>query len=672
MFLRTFAPALLAASFLGAAQAATPAAAPTAIPVQNFFARPSFTGVTLSPSGNYLAAKITSRNGRDALIVVDLADSKVTSVAHFTDVDVGDVQWITDDKLLFDSVDRQNAAGDRRFGPGLFTVNRDGTSFRQLADRTAGNRRVSQFESNKRLLPWHTFMLNQRGAQDSATVYVRDIHVDVNGTYQYEDLLKLDTTNGRATIVRRPADTNRWLLDEHGEPRLAASNDKGQRTYWLRDTATGDWRALATFAAYLQPREAFAPLGFGPDGKLYAIATPRGDFAAVHTVDLATGALSAEPLLKLDGYDFRGSLVQDADKVLGIRYLTDTWGTVWFDAAMRVVQAEIDAQLPGTVNLLTVPRKPGALNLLVRSFSDTQPNVYYVYNRETHKLARVGNAHENIEPPRMGHQQLVSYKARDGLTIPALLTLPPGTDKPAGQPMVVLVHGGPWTRGSNWGWDPEAQFLASRGYVVLQPEFRGSTGFGVRHFRAGLKEWGGKMQDDLADGARWAIAQGYADGGRVCIAGEAYGGYAALMGLVRDGDLYRCGVARAAVTNLDLLVDGGWGYRDVLPDEYRQYGLKQLVGDPDKDAALLQAASPLAQAARIRRPVLLAYGERDRQVPIVHGNRLRSALREHNPDVEWIEYDAEDHDWSLPANRADFWTKVERFLDRNIGAGAKP
>jgi dipeptidyl aminopeptidase/acylaminoacyl peptidase len=303
----------------------------------------------------------------------------------------------------------------------------------------------------------------------------------------------------------------------------------------------------------------------------------------------------------------------------------------------------------------------------VRSFADVQPSLYRLFNRDTGRLVRLGAERPDVQPERMALTDFVRVKARDGLEIPCLLTLPRTAagaprDEPR-WPLVVLVHGGPWVRGSAWRWDAEAQFLASRGYAVLQPEFRGSEGFGAAHLRAGFKQWGRAMQDDLADTARWVIAQGLADPARVAICGASYGGYAALMGLVNDGGLFRCAVARAAVTDLLLLHDGNWSD---ISEPFRRYGLPQLVGDRRADEAMLVAHSPLQQAARIRNPLLLGHGLLDRRVPIEHGRRLRDAVKAHNGQVEWVEYEKEGHGFSFAEHEIDWWQRVERFLARHL------
>ena len=285
---------------------------------------------------------------------------------------------------------------------------------------------------------------------------------------------------------------------------------------------------------------------------------------------------------------------------------------------------------------------------------------------ESGQLKKVGGSQIRIDPARMGRQQMVRYKARDGRVIPAWLTLPQGS---AGKnlPLVMLVHGGPFLRGGEWGWDADTQFLASRGYAVLAPEFRGSRGFGRDHFRAGMKQWGLAMQDDIADGAKWAIAEGIVDPARICIAGASYGGYAALMGLVNDPGLYKCAINWLGVTDIELMYTGHWSFDSDMSDVYKQYGMPVLVGDVEKDAAQFKATSPLEQAARVTQPLLLAYGGADKRVPLYHGRKFYEAVKLTNPNVEWVVYPDEGHGWQSLTTNIDFWTRVEKFLDRNIG-----
>jgi dipeptidyl aminopeptidase/acylaminoacyl peptidase len=349
-----------------------------------------------------------------------------------------------------------------------------------------------------------------------------------------------------------------------------------------------------------------------------------------------------------------------------MRLTTDTEFTMWFDPTMKALQQQVDALLPATVNLISAGSRSTSPYVLVESYSDVSPLAFMVYNTQTKAFRQIGATRPNIDPARMGRQQPVRYKARDGLEIPALLTLPP---KSSGKnlPLVVLVHGGPYVRGGSWGWTAETQFLASRGYAVLEPEFRGSAGFGSAHFRAGWKQWGLAMQNDVADGAKWAIGQGIVDPKRICIAGASYGGYSALMGLINDPDLFKCAVNWVGVTDINLMYDGKWNFQNDLSDRFRKYGMPELIGDQVKDAAQLKATSPLMQAARVTQPLLLAYGGQDQRVPAYHGEKFYQAVKAHNPNVEWILYPAEGHGWTLPQTHVNFWGRVETFLDRHIG-----
>ena len=640
-------------------------------PAAAFFGNAEFGGATLSPSGRYLAARSGAPGKPLRLMVVDLQDNSVKTVAAFSDSDVRRFQWVNDERLVFDVSDRNVAPGDTYFAAGLFAVNRDGEGFLQLAARRVGRGVVkSSTLAQKRMLPWNTFMLPQPGSQDSEYIYVVAPEFGMGGRVVNNNLLRLNTLTGLSQLIERPGKVHRWMLGQDGEPRLATVFKEDKLSLYYRAPGSQAWRQLYEAAAFKGDDAAYTPVGFGPDGLLYVEANNGHDTSALYTVDTATGKFSPAPLLNAPGYDFDGRLVANQDKLLGVRLLTDARENVWFDAGMKAVQEKIDQQLPHTINLVSVARNPQAAHMLVESYSDVQPPVFWLADRTTGKLNKVGESHAAIQPAGMAGQQFVRYKARDGREIPALLTLPAG-GKPKNLPLVVLVHGGPFLRGTEMGWEAQAQFLASRGYAVLEPEYRGSTGYGNAHFRAGWKQWGLKMQDDIADGARWAVKQGYADAGRICIAGGSYGGYAALMGPVNDPDLYRCAIDWMGVTDINLLYDGHWSAVSDAWDDYREYGMPVLVGDQTRDAAQLQATSPIQQAARIKVPLLLAYGGVDRRVPIYHGTLFRDAVKKHNSAVEWVEYPAEGHGLALEQNRIDFWTRVEKFLDQHIGSGAK-
>ena len=656
---------LLAA--LAACSSLACAAAPP--PAQQFFESAFYKDAELSPSGRYVALRVGDVKMRDRLMVFDVEHLSLVGGARLSEYDIGDIRWVNDKRLVFTVVDHQAAPGDRRYAPGLYGINSDGKGLRQLADHTYYGAMSTGTHIRSRMEPWNTYLMPQDGAQDSDSIYVRRPIWEENGhVILRTDLVKLDTVTGQSTGVSRPTQAQSWMLDHKGQPTIMMSEKDGKETVHYRN-AEGVWRELATFDAYGKGHSGIAPIGFYDDKRLLVKTRMKGDKLALHMLDLATGKIDPEPLVALADFDFYGSLIYSGKRLVGIRYVADGRATAWFDEGLKAAQAEIDKKLPGTINVVTPPAAPETPWVLVTSYSDRQPRLYILYNTSTHELKGIGSEHPAIKPAEMGREDFVKYKARDGLEIPAWLTLPAGGGK--NLPLVVLVHGGPYLRGNEWGWDADAQFLASRGYAVLEPEFRGSTGYGARLFGAGLKQWGLAMQDDIADGVKWAVGKGIADGKRVCLMGGSYGGYATLMGLIRDPDLYRCGVAYAAVTDIPLLFSSGMSLLSDLPDDYRRYGAPVLVGDVEKDAAQLEATSPLKQAARLKRPLLLAHGSDDRRVPVPHFQKMRSALQDAHADAEFVEYAGEGHGWSLLATRLDFWGRVEKFLDQHIGAGAK-
>lgn len=645
------------------------AAAHAATSVEHFFGSPALREAKISPSGKYIAIRGSHAGQRDGLSVLDLETRTIQPIAQFSDVDVDYFEWVNDQRLVFDTSDSKLAVGDRDKAPGIFAVNRDGKEMRILADRNVEEQSSTGSNIRSKVLPYNTYLLERPGAQDSEYIYVlRPFWDKVKKEYTYFDLLKLNTLTGHTEYVPRTGLASDWLLDEQGLPRLIIAHEGPTETVHYRDPGSGAWRKLASFAAYGDAPGSMQPLGFD-GGKLYVIARAGQDKASLRTVDLQTGAVSKESVIALADYDFSGSLIYVKGKLAGVEVLSDARSMVWFDDSIKKIQQEVDAKLQGTVNLLKLPSRSESPWVLVKSYSDQQPVIYALYNTATKALSKLGATRPAIDAAEMGQQDLVRIKARDGLTVPAWLTLPKGKSK--NLPMVVLVHGGPWVRGGEWGWNPEAQFLASRGYAVLEPEYRGSIGFGASHFRAGWKQWGLAMQDDVTDATRWAVSQGIADGKRICIAGASYGGYAVLMGLAKAPDLYRCGVEWAGVTDLALKYKDHWSFISDAPADWRQFGLPVLVGDLEKDAEQLKATSPVTLASSIRQPLLMAYGNSDYRVPIVHGNRFYDAVKGNNPQAEMIVYDGEGHGWGLSKNRYDFWNRVEKFLDKHIGAGSK-
>lgn len=632
-----------------------PGKAASAPPIEHFFARPVFSDAELSPNAKYLAVRFGGEKQRDRLAVVDLASNTVKVAAAQRDADIASFNWVNDNRLVYSLDDKKIAPGEKGRNPGLFAVDRDGGNPRRL---------IAVEKAEGRELPGNHSLAFAAGKQDTDDIYVYRAVWDKKEV-SHLGLVRLNTMTRQSTSLDRPGKSFAWLKDRNGEPRLTTVRDENMLHIMYLDPATKKWRTLASFDAYIGSAGAFTPIGFGPGDTLYVIAANGKDKQALHTFDLKTNTLNPTPLVALEDFDFGGNLVFTDEKLLGIRYVSDAASTVWLDEGMKKIQQQVDALRPNTVNLISVARRAEMPWVLVTSYSDRQPGQFALFNTQTGKLNPVGETRPQIKPAEMAAQEIVKVKARDGLTIPVWMTVPNGPGKKL--PMVVMVHGGPFVRGHQWGWSPTAQFLASRGYVVMEPEFRGSTGYGDKHHRAGWKQWGLGMQNDVADATRWAIAQGIADPDRICIAGGSYGGYATLMGLVNDPDLYKCGINFVGVTDLSLLSNGHWSFESDLGEGYKKYGMPTLIGDPVKDAERFTATSPLKQAARIKQPLLMGYGAIDQRVPLYHGRMFHDAVKAHNPNVEMVVYDHEGHSWALPETRVDFWGRAEKFLDKHIG-----
>jgi len=299
--------------------------------------------------------------------------------------------------------------------------------------------------------------------------------------------------------------------------------------------------------------------------------------------------------------------------------------------------------------------------VIVFVYSSVNPGEYYLFNAKTNKAEFLFARNSWLNPQLLRPQQAVTITARDGLQLPSYLTLPDDSGKPA--PMVVMVHGGPHGVRDEWGYNADVQFLANRGYAVLQVNFRGSGGFGPSFESKGYGEWGGKMQDDITDATQWAVQQGHADAQRICIFGGSYGGYAALMGVAKEPDLYQCAIGYVGVYDLATMFEKG-----DIPDQRSGKGyLRKVLGT---DEAVLNARSPVHLADNIKAKVLLAHGGNDERVPVAHARMMREALEQAGNPPEWLLYQREGHGFADVEHRIELYKQMEAFLDKNIGANA--
>jgi len=622
------------------AQAQTPAK-PS---IESFFFNPDISSPALSPSGKYLAVIIRGANGRQFLGVVDTDNvAKVQVIAKPENLDLFSPQWITDDRLYFSIGDTRDS-DDRRNG-NLYAINRDGTEQVRLKPESGAVGVMGTLDdgSDDLLAAKYSFRATD-GSVRSSRLYRMN-----------SKTLKLTDVLGDL----QPKDVTGWVLDKDHQPRFAFSEVDGRSITYYRAPGAKEWVEALNFDSL--DSNAYQPAFIDGNGVVFAYKNSPEGMSVLYRYDTKTHKVVGDPVFESTGFDATVNPVFEPKtrRLLGWKYETDAPGVVWLDAGLKAIQKAVDDKLSGSANSISC--RAGKV-CLVTSFSDQDPGRFLLYKPTQDEWAAIGALRTNIVPSQQGTRDFYRFTARDGMQIPVYVTQP-AVKAASRSPAVVLVHGGPWVRGGHWQWNSQAQFLSSRGYVVIEPDFRGSTGYGVRHERAGWKQWGLSMQDDIADAANWAVAQGWVDKNRIAIAGASYGGYATLMGLIKHPEIFRCGINWVGVSDINLIFDVTWSDAG---DEWKRYGMPVMVGDPVKDAVQLQATSPLVQAARLKSPLLMAYGAQDRRVPLVHGTKFRDAVMQHNPNVEWVTYAEEGHGWRMEKNNLDFWTRVETFLEKNL------
>jgi len=632
-------------------------------PAESYTRSAAIDDFALSPSGKHLAVVLTAPNGYRVAAVIDLAQPEQHKVvADFANADVNAVYWVNDERLLFTA--RQPGHYIDYGGKGMFAINRDGSDLRQLTawitDSADTGTRIAS-----RLLPWD-WTLYATLRDGSADVLLTRVSRDTAGDRVLAQLGRLDTKTGQLRLLtdKMPDQATRWLLDGDGQPRVVQVRRDGRDKLFWQAPGSSDW-------ALLEDRDdssddTIQPLYLEGDGALIVAARNGRDTTALWAYDTRRRKMDSEPLLALDGYDLGSGLVTDirTRTVVGVLATASRPLSVWFHPRMAGIQKAVDAALPaGRANRLYCNPCETAENVVVWSTSDRQPGEMFLYQRGNGTLRRIGRARPWLDEASQGTRTLHRVAARDGLSLPVVVTHPAGKAANDTLPAVLLVHGGPWLRGSSVTWDAEAQFLASRGFRVLEVEFRGSLGFGWRHFRAGWQQWGLQMQDDLADALAWAAKERLIDPQRVCIYGGSYGGYAALMGPARHPGSYRCAASFAGVTDIDLMYSGIWGDISV---QAKRYAMPLLIGDRERDAERLRANSPISRVAEVKVPVLLVQGGVDRRVPEVHADRYLDAARKAGVNIEYVRYAEEGHGWYSSDNHADFLRRLEHFLNQAL------
>jgi dienelactone hydrolase len=619
---------------------AAPAKAVAPLSTESFAAPPFIEYPELSPNGTWFASKVVV-NGNQLLAMMPLAKTGEKPVFTRLDPEQSEVnwwRWINDDWLLVGFSATIPVLGEKWRVYRTASVSRLTGKIIPLAPKSGGQNAANVIWSAKDGRP-HILL----GVQDNIFTGERDFWPEVRD---------IDVSTGKSqTIVAPRPDVMEYYADASGAVRLGYGYNRSSRTARLiyRSTGKGTFSQLDT-ANYRKDEKLSFPAMFLPAPDQALTVSDSDGFDALYELDLRTMA-RGKRIFGVPGHDIDGFVRNPAgDAVLGVIVTENRARVHWLDPALAEAQAEIDKAV-GVGNALITSWDRAMGRLLIRVGGPDQAGAYYAYDRLVGgKMVRLAYADENLKTRKLSPVSTIRFKARDGLEMSAVLTLP--KDKEAKNlPLIVLPHGGPQARDSE-RWDWWVQFLAWRGYVVIQPNYRGSTGFGTELVEKGYGEWGLKMQDDLNDAVAHLAKSGMIDPKRVCIAGASYGGYAAMRAAQRDGSLFRCAISYAGVSDLGALAR--YDSQSLLGAEYRA-SLKEKAPDFD-------AVSPLRHPEQFSTPILIMHGKLDLRVPVKQSRDMAEKLKSAGKPYRYVEQPLGDHHFSRTEDRLQFLKEMEAFL----------
>jgi len=608
----------------------TPAAsfdAAKLIPLRDFFKNPEKGGFQVSPDGASFSF-IQPYQRRLNVFVQPRKGGPAVRITSETERDIAGYFWKGSGRIVY----LKDFKGDENFH--LVSVNADGTNLMDLTP--FDNVRAHVVDSR----PDH---------DDEMLIAMNKRNPEIFDVYRID--LK---TKELALIAENPGNITGWLPDHDGRIRVAVTADGVNTSLLYRADEKSPFKPVLTTSF----KEAIAPLFFSFDNKrLYASSNINRDKSAIVLIDPAT-AKEERVIFEHPDVDVSRLLWSRKRKVLThVRFTTWKGQRTFFDLETEAVFRDLGRQLPGYEIELGSTDKNEKI-YIVSAWNDRTMGSEYLYDTTTRQLTKLADLAPWLEEKELVKMLPITYRARDGLTINGYLTLPRSGGK--NLPLVVNPHGGPWSRDA-WGYNPEAQFLANRGYAVLQMNFRGSTGYGRKFWEMSFKQWGKTMQDDISDGVRHLIREGVADPKRVAIYGGSYGGYATLAGLAFTPELYACGIDYVGVSNL-------FTFLNTIPPYWKPHldMWHEMVGHPERDKALLEAASPALHADKIRAPLLIAQGAKDPRVNVNESDQMVAALKKRGIAVEYILKENEGHGFHNEENRFEFYEAMERFLAKHM------
>jgi dipeptidyl aminopeptidase/acylaminoacyl peptidase len=619
------------------------AQSPPLIDRELFFGDPEIAGAQISPDGAFIAFLKPFKGTRNVWVkktAEPFANAKPMTAD--TKRPIGVYFWSRDGKYILYAQDK---AGDENYN--VYAVN--------PAEAPASGQDV----------PTARNLTDVKGVRAAIYSVPRSepdaIYVGLNDRdAAWHDLYKVKISTGERTLIRKNTERiTTYFFDLKDQLRLASRSAENGDTEILRVDADKFTKVYSCTVF-----ESCGPVRYNKDGERVYFLTNKGSGIDLVQLELWNPTTGKEELVESDPLkhvDFGGPIFSEvSDELVATTYDDERTRIYWKDKAFEADYKNLQKQLPGKEINFGSSTKDEKL-WIISANSDTDPGSTYLYDRTTKKLTLQYQAREKLNRAYLAPMKPVKYPSSDGLEIPAYLTLPKGVEA-KNLPAVILPHGGPWYRDS-WGYDAFAQFLANRGYAVLQPNFRGSTGYGKKFIDAGNKQWGDKMQDDITWGAKYLIAQGIADPKRVGIMGGSYGGYATLAGVAFTPDVYAVGVSIVGPSNLITLLES-------IPPYWEQIRklFYERMGDPNtpEGKAQLLRQSPLTAAAKIKTPLLVIQGANDPRVNKRESDQIVIALRDRGFPVEYMVAPDEGHGFARPVNNMAMFASAEKFLAKYL------
>ena len=610
-----------------------------AMPLLDALLRPAqYDDMTISPDGKYLAATYMLKD-RSVLAIVERATMAISGrIDPGQDGYIESVSWANNERLFVTASKRFGQNEQPWLLPTVYSTNPEGRSRSRLSAEIID----LLVHDDEHILIRRCVKQVESGCMTEA----RRIGVKLKGSGE--------------RVAKGPHPNSMYLADNGGRVRFAWGWDSDDRQ-WLSlfrgEGSKGTWSSLNDEE---ETGVEVVPIGTSADNRFgYLLSEKAEGPDAIESFDFQTGErkvvlrhANVDPvriLWSADGEEPIGAVLNTPIPTLNF------WNNEHPDV---IFMREIEKAFPGELALVTSFTRDGEY-AVVTVMSDRDPGRFYLIKRSSGEAALLNKRRPWLDPLRMGRTMPVSIKSRDGIQLTGFVTYPPGLSERS-LPMVVLPHGGPYEISDGWLFNEDTQAIAVHGYAVLRINFRGSGGYGRRFVELGMKEWGRKMQDDLTDATRWAINEGIADPSRICIYGASYGGYAALMGAVREPELYQCAIAAAAPTDLDLM----WRWGDIQRSRSGENYLKRALGS---DPADLARRSPARRAAEIKADVMLIHGGRDFRVSPEHSRAMRAALDAAGKEYEGYFPSFEAHGIHGSENRVEYYTRILKFLDSSIG-----